>query len=173
MGGSVAQSFSPAHQGKTIQVRGRSPSVRTLADIADTGAASSSQVRSQSASSADRVRLSGKQTVAGAGVILEPVIEGLVDFSVDKKMTGLREDKIEDYLKYWTNQGMSKDNLKKQFGLHKMKYVDKSNIELIADLITHDRQRKGYAGIASVQNVDTKGKQGPAKKVIQIIYPSK
>ena len=35
MGGSVAQSFSPAHQGKTIQVRGRSPSVRTLADIAD------------------------------------------------------------------------------------------------------------------------------------------
>ncbi len=53
MGGSVAQSFSPTHQGKTIQVRGRSPSVRTLADIADTGATSSSQVRSQSASSAD------------------------------------------------------------------------------------------------------------------------
>ena len=93
-------------------MRGRSPSVRTLADIADTGAASSSQVRSQSASSADRVRLSGKQTVAGAGVILEPVIEGLVDFSVDKKMTGLKEDRIEDFLKYWTNQGMSKDNLK-------------------------------------------------------------
>ena len=86
-------------------------------------------------------------------------------------MTGLKEDKIEDYLKYWTNQGMSKDNLKKQFRLHNMKYVDKSNIELIADLITNDRQKQGIAGIASVQ--DVKGKQGPAKRVIQIIYPTK
>ena len=110
MGGSVAQSFSPAHQGKTIEVRGRSPSVRTLADIADTGAAASSQDRT-GASSAERVRISGKQTVAGTGVMLEPVIEDKLDFSIDKKMTGLKEDKIEDYLKYWTNQGMSKDNL--------------------------------------------------------------
>ena len=172
MGGSVAQSFSPAHQGKTIQVRGRSPSVRILADIADTGAASSSQVRSQSASSADRVRLSGKQTVAGAGVILEPVVEGFVNFSTDKKMKGTKLVEIDNYDDYWTNQGMTKDKLKEQFTKHKMKYVEKSSIELIADLITNDRQRKNLDGIASVQDVRT-GKQGPAKKVIQIIYPKK
>ena len=51
-----------------------------------------------------------------------------------------------------------------------MKYVDKTNIELIADLITNDRQRKGIDGIASVQDAKT-GKQGPGRKVIHIIYP--
>ena len=73
-------------------------------------------------------------------------------------------------MKYWTNQGMSKDNLKKQFGLRKMKYIDKSNIELIADLITYDRQKNKMDGVALVQDVKT-GKQGSSRKVIQIIYP--
>ena len=46
----------------------------------------------------------------------------------------MSQDKIEDYLKYWTNQGMSKDNLKKQFKLHNMKYVDKSNKQTLVSL---------------------------------------
>ncbi len=57
-----------------------------------------------------------------------------------------------------------------QFTRRGLTYDNGKNIpELIAELVTYDRRLKGIDGIAAVQDVQT-GKQGPAEKVIHIIY---
>jgi hypothetical protein len=168
VGGSVARAFSPAHQGSTIQARGRSPSVRTLFDDPGTGGSSSSQVR---ATSASRIRSSGGQTATGVGE-LPTIAEGAEDFSKDKKMKGTDEVKIDNFYKYWQNKGMTLENLKKQFEMRKL--TPKPNtpiIELIAELITYDRKKRGMQGIASVQEIQPGGK-AQTRSVIQILYPS-
>ena len=160
-GGSVARAFSPAHQGKTIQVRGRSPSVRTIHDLPETGGASSSA----RPLSIERRRISGKQTAVGVDV-LEPVVEGLEDFSVTKKDTGVN---INNYFDYWEGRlHKSKDNIKVQFDKRPGLKFDnnKVSIDLIAELMNYDRRKKGMEGIATVQKVGR-------GKIIQIIYPSK
>ena len=167
VGGSVARSFSPAHQGSTIQVRGRSPSVRTLFDDPGTGGASSSQVR---ATSASRIRSSGGQTASGTGVALEPVVEGKLDFSIDKKMSGSIQVKIDNFYDFWKNKGMTIDNLAKQFTLRKLTpKAGATGIELIADLITHDRKQNRMKGVASVQAIQPGG-GARTRSVIQIVY---
>ena len=92
--------------------------------------------------------------------------------SKDKKMKGTDEVEIKNFYEYWQNRGMTLENLKKQFQMRKL--TPKPNtpiIELIAELITYDRKKEKKQGVASVQNVQSRG-GARGSHVIQIVYPS-
>jgi hypothetical protein len=144
---------------------------RIMSEQQPSASSSSAPAAQRSASSTERMRISGKQAPVSADVKSDTTVYDKLDFSAENKDTG---GKIDDYLKYWKNKIRDKPGYEIQFTRRGLTYDNGKNIpELIAELVTYDRRLKGIDGIASVQDVYTKGTQGPAKKVIHIIYPKK
>jgi hypothetical protein len=144
---------------------------RIMSEQQPSASSSSAPAAQRSASSTERMRISGKQAPVSADVKSDTTVYDKLDFSTENKETG---GKIDDYIKYWKNKIRDKPGYEIQFTRRGLTYDNNKSIpELIAELVTYDRRLKKIDGIASVQDVYTKGKQGPAKKVIHIIYPKK
>jgi hypothetical protein len=139
------------------QARPRASSVgsqiRTLDDLrkGDAGQPASGSQDAPRERSRERVgRASGSADAMTS--VLEPVHEGLIDFTQDTKMAGTATVDMGEPGSYWSSKLGNKKNIQKQFEMRKgLPFdVNKTNLQLIADLMNYDRSDKGIEGKAIV-----------------------
>ena len=139
------------------QARPRASSVgsqiRTLDDLrkGDAGQPASGSQDAPRERSRERVgRASGSADAMTS--VLELVHEGLNDLTQDTKMAGTATVDMGEPGSYWSSKLGNKKNIQKQFEMRKgLPFdVNKTNLQLIADLMNYDRSDKGIEGKAIV-----------------------